>query len=261
MSSASTGTTEGSTTSSSPASSVNLVTTNSHISQPQQPNNNNNNAPKYGTLVPNRIFVGGISGSTTETELAQLFSAYGNVKATKVISDRAGVSKGYGFVTFETEEEAKRLMRDAECIVLKERKLNIAPAIKKQPFNRTYEAASPPTVHSNTIFYQNGVPYTFHNGVAYFTPTPPQHTAPAGPIPTTGDPTAVYPSTYGAPPAAPTHSPAYPVMYPCTAPPTVYMTPQQFQYQPVPSSAGYVTSEGLPQFPMPYLVPVLDRMY
>jgi hypothetical protein len=41
-----------------------------------------------------------------------MFSAYGNVKATKVISDRAGVSKGYGFVTFETEEEAKRLMQD-----------------------------------------------------------------------------------------------------------------------------------------------------
>ncbi|XP_069675831.1 uncharacterized protein [Periplaneta americana] len=243
-SSASTCTTEGSTTSSSPASSVNLVTTNSHIQQQPQhnsiTNNNNNNAPKYGTLVPNRVFVGGISGSTTETELAQLFSAYGTVKATKVISDRAGVSKGYGFVTFETEEEAKRLMRDSECIVLKERKLNIAPAIKKQPFNRTYEAASPPTVHSNTaIMYQNGVPYTFHNGVAYFPATPPQH-ATAGPITTAADPAGVYQTTFGPPPAAPTHSPAataYPVIYPCTAPPTMYMTPQQFQYQPMPPPA------------------------
>jgi hypothetical protein len=55
---------------------VNLITTNTHISQPQHNtiSNNNNNAPKYGTRVPNRIFVGGISGSTTETELAQLFS-------------------------------------------------------------------------------------------------------------------------------------------------------------------------------------------
>lgn len=69
-------------------------------------------APKYGTLVPNRIFVGGISASTTEAELAQAFSVWGNVKATKIISDRAGVSKGYGFVTFETEEEAKRLQQE-----------------------------------------------------------------------------------------------------------------------------------------------------
>lgn len=102
-----------------------------------------NNAPKFGTLVPNRIFVGGISANTTEVELAQLFSSYGTVKATKIISDRAGVSKGYGFVTFESEEEAKRLQRDAENIVLRERKLNIAPAIKKQPFSRPIEGGTP----------------------------------------------------------------------------------------------------------------------
>lgn len=75
-------------------------------------------APKYGTLVPNRIFVGGISASTSEAELAQVFSAYGNVKATKIISDRAGVSKGYGFVTFETEEEAKRLQQEVYIIFI-----------------------------------------------------------------------------------------------------------------------------------------------
>lgn len=119
-------------------------------------------APKFGTLVPNRIFVGGISANTSEAELSQLFSAYGNVKATKIIADRAGVSKGYGFVTFETEEEAKRLQQESECIVLKERKLNIAPAIKKQPFNRSFDngSGSPPTVPTNTLYYANG---KFHN--------------------------------------------------------------------------------------------------
>merc|ERR1719192_2073332 len=97
-----------------------------------------NGAPKFGTLVPNRVFVGGISSTTTESELHQLFSAFGNVKQTKIIADRAGVSKGYGFVTFETEEEARRLQQaEADNIMLKERKLNIAPAIKKQqPFGR-----------------------------------------------------------------------------------------------------------------------------
>ncbi|XP_055315874.1 protein boule isoform X2 [Sitodiplosis mosellana] len=89
-------------------------------------------APKYGTLIPNRIFVGGISGDTTEAELCRVFSSYGNVKSTKIIVDRAGVSKGYGFVTFETEQEAQRLQADGECVVLRDRKLNIAPAIKKQ---------------------------------------------------------------------------------------------------------------------------------
>lgn len=87
---------------------------------------------RSGTLVPNRIFVGGISANTTESELMQLFSSYGTVKAAKIIQDRAGVSKGYGFITFESEDDAKRPLREAENIVLRERKLNIAPAIKKQ---------------------------------------------------------------------------------------------------------------------------------
>lgn len=52
------------------------------------------------------------SNDTTETELCRVFSAYGNVKSTKIIVDRAGVSKGYGFVTFETEQEAQRLQND-----------------------------------------------------------------------------------------------------------------------------------------------------
>ena len=53
--------------------------------------------------------MGGISNTTTEADLHKLFSDYGNVRATKIIADRGGASKGYGFVTFETEEEAKKL--------------------------------------------------------------------------------------------------------------------------------------------------------
>lgn len=67
------------------------------------------NAPRYGVVVPNRVFVGGIAANTTETELQELFSQYGNIKEIKIISDRGGVCKGYGFVTFETEEEAKKV--------------------------------------------------------------------------------------------------------------------------------------------------------
>lgn len=56
------------------------------------------------------------SGDTTESELCRVFSAYGNVKSTKIIVDRAGVSKGYGFVTFETELEAQRLQNDVSFL-------------------------------------------------------------------------------------------------------------------------------------------------
>lgn len=50
--------------------------------------------------------------SMNESELTDFFSKYGKVIDTKIIVDRAGVSKGYGFITFETEEEAKKLLAD-----------------------------------------------------------------------------------------------------------------------------------------------------
>ncbi|KAJ8911305.1 hypothetical protein NQ315_016999 [Exocentrus adspersus] len=166
----------------------------------------NNNTPKY---VYGRFHFpqvhwyrtgsswGGISANTTESELMQLFSSYGTVKAAKIIQDRAGVSKGYGFITFESEDDAKRPLREAENIVLRERKLNIAPAIKKQPFSRAFDASSPPAVAAGNpaqFFFPPGaaMPY-FQGGVAYY-PQP----APGAP----GDPSAQQP-VYQPPPVYP----------------------------------------------------------
>lgn len=42
----------------------------------------------------------------------------------------------YGFITFETEEEAKRVLREGDNLVLKGRKLNVAIAIRKQQVGR-----------------------------------------------------------------------------------------------------------------------------
>ncbi|XP_054008277.1 atrophin-1-like isoform X1 [Hylaeus anthracinus] len=220
MSSASTGGTEGSSPASSPASATSLTMA----------------APKYGTLVPNRIFVGGISANTSVEELAQLFSSYGNVKATKIIADRAGVSKGYGFVTFETEEEAKRLQQESECIVLRERKLNIAPAIKKQPFNRSFDggSGSPPSVPTSPYYYTNGMGLTYQNGMTFYNTTAPAPTTPIAP-PT--DPATIYQATGVFGPQAAGHQTFAPVMYPCPAP-SLYM-PQQYQYSPIPYETYY----------------------
>ncbi|RZF49110.1 hypothetical protein LSTR_LSTR008396 [Laodelphax striatellus] len=253
---------EPSSNGSSPPASVNLTNGN-NMNQVANNNNlnaanNNNNAPKYGTLVPNRVFVGGISSTTTETELCQLFSKYGNVKATKIIADRAGVSKGYGFVTFETDEEAKRLQLDADNIILKERRLNIAPAIIKQGPQiryerknrknkkiiisieetmegnennqafppRVFEANSPPPMLP-PVYYHNGIPYTFQNGTAFF--QPPQLQAP--PLPAAPDAAAMYPGAgYG--PAQGPSQPQAQLMYPYANPAPMFL-PQYHQYAPV----------------------------
>ncbi|VEL10550.1 unnamed protein product [Protopolystoma xenopodis] len=69
--------------------------------------------PKIGTLIPNRIFVGGITSNTTEDDLRSFFSAFGPIRDVKVIYDRSGLAKGsYGFVTFENQETAETIIKN-----------------------------------------------------------------------------------------------------------------------------------------------------
>lgn len=68
-------------------------------------------APKFGTVIHNRIFVGGFSLTTTDEDLWKFFSTFATVTAARVIYDRAGVSKCYGFVTFASPRVARLIVK------------------------------------------------------------------------------------------------------------------------------------------------------
>ncbi|XP_035689375.1 protein boule-like isoform X2 [Branchiostoma floridae] len=88
-----------------------------------------------GTKIDGRIFVGGVTAGTSEQELKGYFGAYGTVKDVKIIFDKQGLTKGYAFVTFTSNEEATKLIKQADAgqlFLFKEKKLNIGPAIKKR---------------------------------------------------------------------------------------------------------------------------------
>lgn len=164
------------------------------LSCPQYPN-----APKYGHKIPNRIFVGGIAANTTDHELRVFFSAYGSIKDTKIISDRAGISKGYGFVTFDTQEDAdkimKRVFEENESLIFKERKLNIGPAVRKQQaLPRFLDPSGLPAGHS-MCFTNNAVPYFYQNGMAIF-PSPASDGAAYAAVPPAQLPAAAYHSAF-----------------------------------------------------------------
>ena len=56
-----------------------------------------------------KLYVGGISYSTTDDGLRAAFAQAGNVASAFVIMDKmTGRSKGFGFVEMATEEEAKQ---------------------------------------------------------------------------------------------------------------------------------------------------------
>ena len=55
------------------------------------------------------IYVGNLPWSISDQELADAFGAYGNVEKASIISDRdSGRSKGFGFVTMNDADEAKK---------------------------------------------------------------------------------------------------------------------------------------------------------
>jgi len=57
----------------------------------------------------NKIYVGNLPFNFGEKELKETFSSFGEITEATVISDRySGRSKGFGFVTFSSEDEAKK---------------------------------------------------------------------------------------------------------------------------------------------------------
>jgi RNA recognition motif-containing protein len=59
-----------------------------------------------------KLFVGNLPFTMTDDQLTQIFSAYGKVVSANVVFDKFSQrSKGFAFVEFETEEEAKAAMQ------------------------------------------------------------------------------------------------------------------------------------------------------
>ncbi|XP_066522514.1 protein boule-like isoform X2 [Hoplias malabaricus] len=146
-------------------------------------------APRFGRVIPNRIFVGGIDVKTNENDLRCFFSQYGTIKEVKIVIDRAGISKGYGFVTFEAQEDAQKILLDAERLCFRDKQLNIGQAIRKQQVGShcmgSYSVASqspslvlPDPFGTTYLTTPTGCAYTYHDGVAYFHTTEPNpHTS------------------------------------------------------------------------------------
>lgn len=58
-----------------------------------------------------KLYVGNLPFSADDASLADVFSQFGDVQEAKVVQDRfTGRSRGFGFVTFATEEDAQKAL-------------------------------------------------------------------------------------------------------------------------------------------------------
>ncbi len=59
-------------------------------------------------INPRKLFVGNLSWKLTSEDLRQIFSEFGTVEDAIVLTEKfSGRSKGFGFVTMSTDEEAQ----------------------------------------------------------------------------------------------------------------------------------------------------------
>ncbi len=62
-------------------------------------------------MQQNKLYVGNLSYSVDESQLRDLFTAYGEISEVTLIKDReTGRSKGFGFVTFASTEAAEKAL-------------------------------------------------------------------------------------------------------------------------------------------------------
>lgn len=75
-----------------------------------------------------KIYVGNISFNTTEQDIRDLFSEYG-----EVISLKLKQSKGFGFVEMGSDSEAKKAISELNGKSLLGKTLTVSEAIQQQP--------------------------------------------------------------------------------------------------------------------------------
>jgi RNA recognition motif-containing protein len=79
-----------------------------------------------------KVFVGGLAWATESDGLKTAFEKYGAVREAKVITDReTGRSRGFGFVTFEKEEDAKAAISNMDGATLDGRTIRVNEAEEK----------------------------------------------------------------------------------------------------------------------------------
>ncbi|KAE8700935.1 Glycine-rich RNA-binding protein 4 [Hibiscus syriacus] len=107
--------------------------------------------------IASKLFVGGLSFYTTEKGLSDAFSQYGQVMEAKIVMDRVSDrSKGFGFVTYASEDEAEKAIAEMNGKDLNGRAIFVDYAKPKQNFSGGMPIArGPPSDSANKIHFQD----------------------------------------------------------------------------------------------------------
>jgi len=78
------------------------------------------------------LYVGSLHYSTSEDELKELFTEYGEVTSVKIIIDKySGRSKGFGFVEMPNEAEAKKAIKELNGAEVQGRNIIVNESVER----------------------------------------------------------------------------------------------------------------------------------
>jgi RNA recognition motif-containing protein len=81
------------------------------------------------------IYVGNLNFKVNENDLEGLFKEHGTVSSCKIIADKySGRSKGFGFITMENDEEAKKALEELNGTTFEDREIVVNEAKPKKEF-------------------------------------------------------------------------------------------------------------------------------
>jgi heterogeneous nuclear ribonucleoprotein A1/A3 len=82
--------------------------------------------------MSNKLFIGGLSWDTDDSGLRAAFQPFGDIKEARVVTDRdTGRSRGFGFVTYSSRDEASSALEAMNGATLDGRTLRVDEAQDK----------------------------------------------------------------------------------------------------------------------------------
>ena len=85
------------------------------------------------------IYVGNLNYKVDENDLEDIFQDYGTVSSSRIITDKfSGKSKGFGFVTMENQDEAKKAISELNGAEFEDRDLIVNEAKPRKTENNRY---------------------------------------------------------------------------------------------------------------------------
>ncbi|KAL4559080.1 hypothetical protein LXL04_031213 [Taraxacum kok-saghyz] len=81
------------------------------------------------------VYIKNLDSSIDNKELYEAFCAFGNVSTCKVVVDSHGVSKGFGFIQFEKDEDAQIAIKNLNGVSIKGKQVYVGKFIRQEEWN------------------------------------------------------------------------------------------------------------------------------